>query len=164
MMLWLDNKTKPHLNTMAKNPEPESKVLDLTKTITLEEPPRSHHYLAVPDDIRPTALTSEAIVGLCRIEGGDFVAHLNDELRALNVACLTLNKKGSIAIKLTLDPAGQVKAPKPKRHPSLLFMSSTGQLLSRHPDQMEMDLRTVPSPDRQPLRVVTPPEKETILK
>lgn len=151
---------------MAKTTEPESKVLDLTKTITLEEPPRSHHYLAVPDDIRPTALTSEAIVGLCRIEGGDFVAQLNDELRALNVACLTLNKKGSIAIKLTLDPAGQaqveidyditVKAPKPKRHPSLLYMSSTGQLLSRHPDQMEMDLRTVPSPDRQRLLPVWP--------
>jgi hypothetical protein len=155
-------------------PDNESKVLDLTKTITLEEPPRSFRYLAVPDDIRPTALNSEAILGLCRIDGGDLVAELNEELRDLNMACLTLNKKGSITIKLTLDPAGQaqveidyditVKAPKAKRHPSLLYMSSSGQLLSRHPDQMEMDLRTVPTPDRQPLRVVTPPEKQTDLK
>jgi hypothetical protein len=147
-------------------------AIELSDSITLPSPPKSHRYLAVPEDIRPTAINSEAIIGFCRIDQGDMVAEIDERLQELNIACLTLGKKGKFTLCITLTPAGQsqieidydvsIKAPKCKKHPSLLFISEKGQLLSRNPNQMEMDLRTVATPDSAPLRVVEPPAKSDI--
>lgn len=149
-------------------------TLEVSNTISLPLPEPGFRYLQVPEDIRPTALTSEAILGFCRIDGGDFVAEIDEKLHELNVACLTFNKKGEMKVSIKLDPAGQsqieidtdvtIKAPKEKKHPTLLYISTQGQLLSRHPDQMELNLRTVAKPESRPLRVVEPPSRPTVRK
>lgn len=155
-------------------PESDPVTLEISTTVSLPIPEPGFRYLQVPDDILPTALTSEAILGFCRIDGGDFVAEIDEKLHELNVACLTFNKKGSMQVTIKLDPAGQsqieidtdvtIKAPKEKKHPTLLYISQHGQLLSRHPDQMELNLRSVAKPESRPLRVVEPPSRPTVRK
>lgn len=43
--------------------------------------------------------------------------------------------------KLTIKPSIAVKAPKEKTEESILFATPDGQLLTRDPDQPELDLR-----------------------
>lgn len=146
------------------------------KTMTLPEPPRKHHYLAVPDDISARAINSEAVHSLCRVSSGELVFELDSSLRSLVAACATLGRKGSLTLKLQVQPCGQgrvevgydiaAKEPKEKRHPSMLFSTAQGQLLAHDPSQMEMDLKVVPMPSNQhqPLRTVEPPAAQTLKK
>lgn len=140
------------------------------RTIIMPEPPKNHRYIAVPDDIRADAITSDAVHSLCRIASGEMIAEISEKLPQLITACGTLNRKGGFSLKIQISPGGMgqmeigydcdIKPPKEKKHPSLLFCSTSGQLLSRDPAQMEMELRSVPMPERQPLRVVEAPEKQ----
>jgi len=157
-------KPAPHAHTTTLPPVP------LESTITLPVPPKGRFYIAIPEDLRATAINSDAVHSLCRIDGGDMIAEIGEKLPQLVTACGTLNRKGSFSLKVVITPGGMgkmeisydcdIKPPKEKKHPSMLFCTAEGQLLNRDPSQMEMDLRTVAHPDRAPLRVVEPPQKE----
>lgn len=148
----------------ALNPSPAQ----AEETIQMPLPPKGRTYIAVPDDIRLTAINSEAIHSLCRIAGGDLVAELNEKLSQLVTACGSLNRKGGLSLKVNIAPGGMgkmeisfdcdIKPPKEKRHPSMLFCTPKGQLLANDPSQQELDLRVVPDGQRPPLRVVEDPK------
>lgn len=155
---------KPALNPPTEAPaEP---------TLTLPLPPKGHHYLALPDDIRATAFTSDALHSLIRIGNGDLVAELAEKFPELISACSTLNQKGSLTLKVSIAPGGMgkmeinydvsSKVPKEKKHSSLLFCTQKGQLLNRDPAQLELDLRTAALPKMGELRVVEIPAPQPL--
>lgn len=140
--------------------------------MTLPVPPKNHIYLAIPEDIPVRAITGEGIQGLCRIDSGNLVDEFQAALIDVLTAVRTLGRKGKLKLSLTIAPSGHNSVaidfdvtsapPKEKRHPSQIFCTPLGQLVSRNPDQMEMDLRHAPKPDQAPLRSVQPPEKEPL--
>lgn len=122
-------------------------------TITLPAPERGFQYVQVPKDLQKAAITSSGVASLCRIGGGDFIAGLSEDIQEVAKACLMLGEKGSLTIKLAFSAGGMkklsikptvaVKAPKEKTEESILFATSDGQLLTRDPDQPELDLREI---------------------
>lgn len=122
-------------------------------TVTLTAPERGFQYVQVPKDLQKAAITSGGVAALCRIGGGDFIAGLTEDLQEVAKACLTLGEKGNITIKLAFSAGGMkklvikptiaVKAPKEKTEESILFATPDGQLLTRDPDQPELDLRVI---------------------
>lgn len=140
--------------------------------LQLPVPPKNHIYLAIPEDIPVRTITGEGIQGLCRIDSGNLVDEFQSALRDVITAVQTLGRKGSLKLKLDFAPGGHNRVaiafdvvaspPREKRHPAQIFCTPLGQLVSRDPDQFEMDLRTAPKPDQAPLRSVQPPEKEPL--
>lgn len=122
-------------------------------TVTLTAPERGFQYVQVPKDLQKAAITSSGVAALCRIGGGDFIAGLSDDIAEVAKACLMLGEKGSLTIKLafaaggmkklSIKPTITVKAPKEKTEESILFSTPDGQLLTRDPDQPELDLREI---------------------
>lgn len=139
--------------------------------ITLAVPPKNHVYIAIPEDIPLRAITGEGIHGLCRIDSGNLVDEFQDALVEVLTAVRTLGRKGKLKLSLVIAPSGHNAVaidfdvtsapPKEKRHPSQIFCTPFGQLVSRNPDQMEMDLRQVSKPAQEPLRHVEPPAPAT---
>lgn len=126
-------------------------------------PKRNHMLVEVPDDLRKSAIQAQVIASLCRIGGGDFIAELDEDLQTLVSSCITLGKKGKLVItlavepnsfkKLAIKPKIDLRAPKVETVQSILYATEKGQLLTRDPDQMEMDLKVVSMPE-QPAREV----------
>lgn len=136
----------------------EATVIPMTgPTVVLAAPERGFHYVQVPKDLQKAAITSSGVAALCRIGGGDFIAGLSEDIAEVAKACLMLGEKGSLTIKLafaaggmkklSIKPSIAVKAPKEKTEESILFSTPDGQLLTRDPDQPELDLRDL---DDQP--------------
>lgn len=134
--------------------------------IVLDPPPKAHVYVPIPEDIPRRAITSSGLHGLCRVDSGNLVDELDGQLTELLQSVQTLGKKGKMKIELEFTPNGMskiavtydvsIKAPKEKRHAYSLFTTPNGQLVSRDPDQMEMDLRSV-EPGKRKVREVAPP-------
>lgn len=122
-------------------------------TLTLPLPPKGHTYVAIPDDIRASAATSNAIHTLCRLGGGDTVSEMEDDLAKLARLCLTQNGKGKLVLtlnvkvdglrRLEITPEIKTTLPKEKAQGSVLFATESGQLVSRNPEQPELDLKVV---------------------
>lgn len=122
-------------------------------TVNLPAPSRGFMYVQVPEDLRASAITSEAVATLCRLAGGDLVAGLEDDLKTLAAQVLLTGKKGKVVLTLAMKPdsykkvvvATDVKltAPKTPPEPSVLFSTPSGQLLPRDPEQMDLDLKVV---------------------
>jgi len=120
-------------------------------TVTLTAPERGFCYVQVPKDLQKAAITSGGVAALCRIGNGDFIAGLTEDIQEVAKACLMLGEKGSLTIKLAFSAGGMkklsikpsiaVKAPKEKTEESILYSTPDGQLLTRDPDQPELDLR-----------------------
>ena len=137
--------------------------------MTLPVPPKNHVYIPIPEDIPVRAITGEGIQGLCRIDSGNLVDEFQSALIDVLTAVRTLGRKGKLKLAMTIAPSGHNSVaidfdvtsapPKEKRHPSQIFCTPLGQLVSRNPDQFEMDLRQTAPPDAAPLRTVAPPEK-----
>ncbi len=127
-------------------------------------PPKGHIYIAIPEDIPKRCITGEAIQGLCRIDSGNLVDELGAALLEVLSAVRTLGRKGKLKLALEIAPGGQNRVaiafdvtaspPREKRHPFPIFCTTHGQLVSRDPDQMEMDLKTAPPREAGPLRTV----------
>lgn len=128
--------------------------------VTLPRPERGFQYVQVPKDLQKAAITSSGVAALCRIGNGDFIAGLSEDIAEVAKACLMLGEKGSLTIKLAFSAGGMkklsikpeinVKAPKEKTEESILFSTPDGQLLTRDPDQPELDLRDL---DDQPSKL-----------
>lgn len=122
-------------------------------TVTLPAPPRGFMYVQVPEDLRKSAIQSEAIRSLCRISNGELVAGLDDDLKELTAQVQLTGKKGKVVITIAMKPSGErrvdivsdikVTAPKTPPSPCILFTTPTGQLVPRDPDQRELDLKVV---------------------
>ena len=136
----------------------EASVIPMNgNTVTLIAPERGFQYVQVPKDLQKAAITSGGVAALCRIGNGDFIAGLSEDIQEVAKACLMLGEKGSLTIKLAFSAGGMkklsikpsiaVKAPKEKTEESILFATPDGQLLTRDPDQPELDLRGL---DEQP--------------
>lgn len=131
----------------------EATILTMSPSVSLPQPEKGFQYVQVPKDLQKTAITSGGVAALCRIGNGDFIAGLTEDLQEVAKACLMLGEKGSITIKLafaaggmkklTIKPSISVKAPKEKTEESILFATPDGQLLTRDPDQPELDLRVI---------------------
>ena len=157
---------KTHPADAERVPSPPPVKID---HISLPVPPKNHVYLAIPEDIPIRTITGEGIQGLCRIDSGNLVDELQAALIDVTTAVQTLGRKGKLKLSMTIAPGGHNRVsvefdvtaspPREKRHPSQIFCTPLGQLVSRDPDQMEMDLRTAPKPEQAPLRTVTPPEQ-----
>lgn len=130
------------------------------------EPKPGFQFVEVPDDIQKAAITSQAVSTLCRLDGGDSIAGLDDDMRELTAACLTLGKKGKITITIDVEPAGvgrlawalkcSAKIPKPDSKKQVLFATATGQVLARDPAQPDLPgLRVVDVRPITPAREVT---------
>ena len=160
----MSNRTSP---AMKPAPTHEASVVALpTNMVNLPAPEPGFAYVQVPADLQKAAITSGAVAALCRIGGGDFIAELDDDLREVAKACLTLGEKGSITIKLAFSAGGMkklniqptvtAKAPKEKTESSILFATLDGQLVSRDPDQPELpNLRVIDAelPNGAPRRI-----------
>jgi hypothetical protein len=131
----------------------EATILTMSPSVSLPQPEKGFQYVQVPSDLQKAAITSGAVAALCRIGNGDFIAGLTDDLQEVTKACITLGEKGSVTIKLAfsaggmkklvIKPSTAVKAPKEKTEESILFATSDGQLLTRDPDQPELNLRVI---------------------
>lgn len=146
---------------------------ELEKTVSLPLPPKNHIYIPIPEDIPNRSITAPGVHSLCRVKNGDFIDEVDAALSEVVQAVTRLGKKGSLKIKIEVQPNGQGRVaidtdvvcspPKEKRHPYPLF-AFNGQLVNRDPDQMEMELKTTPHPNVVPLRTVTPPDQSTPLR
>jgi hypothetical protein len=109
--------------------------------------------IEVPADLRVAAITSPAIVALCRLEGGGLVEELAAAMLEVAGAAYNLTKKGEITLTLKFAPNGtrrmgivasiKKKVPQEERADTTLFVTPDGQLLAHDPDQIRMDLKTV---------------------
>lgn len=107
----------------------------------------------LPSDISQSTLQSPAVAALCRLEGGGYMAEVNDTLREVITACYNLNKKGEITLKIQFKPGGKntmdivpsvsAKIPKEERCSSRMFVSETGQLTPYDPDQQRLPLKVM---------------------
>lgn len=132
-------------------------------TLSLPLPPKGHHYVAVPDDIRPSAIQSNAIATLCRIRGGDLVSELEDDLAQLAKLCLVMGGKGKLVLQISVKADGlrrlefkpelKTTLPKAPAEGSVLFATESGQILSRDPAQPELDLKVVNFDTPEPRKV-----------
>lgn len=137
--------------------------------VSLPRPPKNHVYIPIPEDIPVRTITGEGIQGLCRIDSGNLVDEFQSGLVEVITAVQTLGRKGKLKLALEIAPGGHNRVaiafdvsaspPREKRHPAQIFCTPLGQLVSRDPDQMEMDLRHAPKPEQAPLRSVAPPEQ-----
>lgn len=136
--------------------------------MTLPVPPKNHVYIPIPEDIPIRTITGTGIQGLCRIDSGNLVDEFECALKDVITAVQTLGRKGKLKLALEIAPGGHNRVaiafdvtsspPREKRHPTAIFCTPLGQLVSRDPDQFEMDLRQTAPPDAAPLRTVAPPE------
>lgn len=142
----------------------EATVIPITgNTVTLTAPERGFQYVQVPKDLQKAAITSSGVASLCRIGNGDFIAGLSEDIQEVAKACLMLGEKGSLTIKLafaaggmkklSIKPTIAVKAPKEKTEESILYSTPDGQLLTRDPDQPELDLRDLDTTPGQLRRI-----------
>jgi len=85
---------------------------------------------------------------LADIEAGDFAAEASEELAELVKLVRNRYGKGSITVKLDLEPKGNqiiikpditVKVPKVERAPSIKFSDDHGNLLKDSPDQKQFE-------------------------
>lgn len=135
------------------NTTPQPKAATPPPTVNLPAPARGFMYVQVPEDLRASAITSQAVANLCRISGGDLVAGLDDDLKTLTGQVLLTGKKGKVVVTIALKPDGHKKvivasdvkltAPKTPPEPSILFATPAGQLLPRDPEQQELDLKVM---------------------
>lgn len=135
-----------------------------SETTPMPPPNKGHMWVQVPEDLQRSAITSSAIATLCRIGNGDLVAELTEDIEELVSKCMSLGKKGSVSLKLSvapdtykklaIKPKIELKAPKMETEFSILFATPNGQLLTRDPDQMEMDLKVVQISEGKPARKI----------
>ena len=157
---------KPPIDTAAQNVTPPPVMIE---HVSLPVPPKHHVYLPIPDDLPIRAITGEGIQGLCRIDSGNLVDEFGGAMHEVLSEVRRLGRKGKLSLSLVIAPGGadslsieydvNPKPPKEKRNPSMIFCTSEGQLVTRNPTQMEMDLRHAPKPEQSPLRSVAPPEQ-----
>lgn len=102
---------------------------------------------AVPDRVPFAAFLQQARRGGLHTECSDALADLVQ-------ACTETGKKGTMTVKLTVDPRGdgvtvdvtddvQIKAPKAPAPPSIFYHDDRGGLHRRDPRQDELPLRGV---------------------
>lgn len=135
----------------------------------IDLPPARHLYIAVPDDLPAHAVRSEGMQALCRIDGGELMTEFTEHMMTLLAAVHTLQRKGTLTIKLKASPNGanrvaieydvDSKPPKEKRNPAPHFFTAKGQLVNRDPDQREMEeiVQHVAPKVAPPPQTVTPP-------
>lgn len=141
-------------------PTPETE----TPTVTLPAPKRGFQYVEVPDDLHKSTFDLPGLYALCRLEYGGMLDDFDTKLAKVVAKCMSLGKKGSIALTLHFKPEGSKKmeisakvdpkAPKDSTPSTYLFATERGQLLEKDPDQRELDLRIVSLPARRAARDV----------
>ncbi len=142
-------------------------VLLAPSQMIMDAPPKGHIYLAIPADLPTLAIQNDSLHSLCRVDNGELIAELGSAVVEVLTAVMTMGRKGEIKLTLKIAPDGQkrvttcwdvaAKPPKEKRNPSPIFCTEHGQLVTRDPDQMEMELKTVTPVKAQPMRTVAPP-------
>lgn len=102
------------------------------------------------------------------IRGGLMVDELTEELAAVVNAVLATGKKGTVTLKLNIDPASKGDAvvtiideikstiPKEKKAGTLMFALPSGSLQRQDPRQTELQLSAVPTATSAPLATVAP--------
>jgi hypothetical protein len=109
------------------------------------------------------------------IRGGEMVEELTENLAQVVNAVLATGKKGSLTLKLNVDPASKgdavvtitddikVTIPREKKAGTLMFALPSGSLQRQDPRQTELNLSAAPKPENtQPLAAV--PTTPTALK
>jgi hypothetical protein len=109
------------------------------------------------------------------IRAGEMVEELTENLAQVVNAVLATGKKGSLTLKLNVDPASKgdavvtitddikVTIPREKKAGTLMFALPSGSLQRQDPRQTELNLSAAPRPEStQPLTAV--PTTPTALK
>lgn len=109
------------------------------------------------------------------IRSGEMVEELTEELAKVVNAVLTTGKKGSVTLKINIDPASKGDAvvtisddikstiPREKKAGTLMFALPSGSLQRQDPRQTELNLSAVPKAEASaPLAAV--PSTPTTLK
>nr|WP_294864379.1 hypothetical protein [uncultured Pseudogulbenkiania sp.] len=109
------------------------------------------------------------------IRAGEMVEELTEEMAKVVNAVLTTGKKGSVTLKISVDPASKGDAvvtitddikstiPREKKAGTLMFALPSGTLQRQDPRQTELNLAAVPKADASaPLAAV--PTAPTALK
>jgi hypothetical protein len=132
-----------------------TEVLPPADTVNLPAPKRGFMYVQVPEDLRATSFDLPALYSLCRLEGGGIVEDLDHHITKVVSRAMTMQKKGTVSLVITLKPEGiknmeitaKVDSKPPKMEPTatMLFATPNGQLLAHDPEQMLLGLKVVDS-------------------
>lgn len=101
---------------------------------------------------------------LGEIEGGNFLAEVTEELYNVMAAVMEHRKQGTLTIALKISPTGKGtvtvdakfdgKKPEETRPSTTFFVGKDLSLQRRDPNQPDLPLRAVETPDNRPVRVL----------
>jgi hypothetical protein len=138
---------KPHTGIQEKETLPD------TGTITLPAPKRGFQYVEVPEDLSKHVFNLPGLYSLCRLENGGILEDLDAHLSKVVGRAMTMQKKGTVSLAITLKPEGiknmeiiakvDSKPPKIEPSPTMLFATEKGQLLAHDPAQLELSLNVI---------------------
>lgn len=128
-----------------------------------------------PSDIQAAALKNPFIHMLARMDSGDLVADAVEKLQKLVSACMILNKKGEMTIKIALAPGGMnqmellgkitAKIPEGESPGTRLFCTPNGQLCAHDPNQPQFQQPAFDAVEERPARALAlEPAKPRIIE
>jgi hypothetical protein len=128
-------------------------------TVTLPAPKRGFQYVEVPEDLSKHVFNLPGLYSLCRLESGGILEDLDAHLSKVVGRAMTMQKKGTVSLAITLKPEGiknmeikaKVDSKPPKIEPTatMLFATEKGQLLAHDPAQLELGLNVIRMADTE---------------
>jgi len=114
-------------------------------------PPQERTHTVNEQTTKPDVIANSATDILTQIRDGELMMDIADELTRVTEAVRETGKKGSVTIKLQIQPAAggdatkvlvhggcEAKPPKPSIAPSLFYTTERGALLRENPNQLKL--------------------------